>query len=97
MTIDTQQREVLLRTLAEVWPGDEGVKRFGLRYVPEEIEQRYGAWLVPVVPDAPAGSAYQLARDLEHLMEQIENRSSLRVTLFLDPFAGSDRAIAKPA
>lgn len=88
MTPETKsERDRLLKALQDVWRIDEGVRRFNLAFEPDRIEQRYGGWIVPVASGVPTGSAYDLARALDHLREVMEQQTSLSVSVFLKPLA----------
>lgn len=64
----------------------EDVERFGIEADPSAITRVADGWVIPVGTGVETGSAYELARILDRLQEQIESRSQLSVSLFLDPF-----------
>ncbi len=90
-TNGTSDRDRLVRALDEVWTAESSdVKRWGLAFHRDKIAPMYGGWVVPVATGVQGGNAYDLVRSIGHLQELVEQRSSLSISLMLDPFASSN-------
>ncbi len=77
-----------LAAVEDVWRRNAPlVERHRLRYVVGGVSRIGESWFIPLVSDDPAPDAYELARVINNLQEQIERSSSIEVTLALDPAA----------
>jgi hypothetical protein len=78
----------LIKALEEVWiERRDEVEQFGLAIEKDHVAPMYGGWVVPVASGIQGGSAYELVRTLTNLQEITEAKTSLSVSLMLDPFA----------
>lgn len=87
---EKQELKTLWTAIDEAWHENApDVDRFGLIALRAGIQHEHAGWTVPVVAQAPNGSAYELVRVLNLLQESIETKSKLWITLYLDPFANT--------
>lgn len=77
-----------LPALEQVWKVNAAlVNRLKLRFLRNGMAVIGRSWFVPLVSDEPTADAYELARAINNLQEQVERASQLDVTLALDPAA----------
>lgn len=95
MTTPLKVPNELNAAIEKAWTREAArVAQFGLVPILADAKPAASGWAVPVVSDIPTGSAYELTRTLNSLQEIIETESNLSVTLFLDPFAGTQPVFA---
>jgi hypothetical protein len=83
-TNGTAERQRLLDTLHDVWKNDPRVRLFALSFDPGAISHEFGAWQVPVLPNAPTGTARDLIQAVGDIEDAVERRAQLPVTLLID-------------
>ena len=90
-TQHTVERGRLMQALGDVWASESmDVGKWRLVYAPDGIQPMYGGWVVPVSAGVHGGNAYELVRAISHLQELAEVRSSLSISLMLDPFSNGN-------
>lgn len=57
---------------------------FRFTITPEDIEDASGGWAIPVHSDAEDVSAYDVARAIDRIQEELEKRTNEMVVVFLD-------------
>jgi hypothetical protein len=82
-TLD-DDRNRLQETLRRVWSADSAISRLGLSFLPNAIEQQFGAWIVPVNCSSDAGAS-EIISALSHLQDRVEMDTKLNVLLVLEP------------
>ena len=78
--------EKIRKALREIWLEDPIVREYNIRYDETLIEQYNGAYSVPVTTGPLDVEAHALSRALDHLQQQMEQRSNQVVFIILDPF-----------
>lgn len=74
-----------LSALKEVWSQNvDLVNRFQLKYRADGMNVIGRSWYVPLTVGIPEPDAYELARAIDALQEQVERRSGMDVSLVLD-------------
>lgn len=81
-----QERERVIYAVEEVFRTDPTARQFLLRVLTDKVELQSYGWSVPVASGATSGSAYELARAIEHAQEIAENNTRQDLSLYLDAF-----------
>ena len=96
MNSNADDKQRILKALDELWlERRNDVERFGLTVEKTHIAPMYGGWVVPVASGSAGGTGYELARTLTSLQELAEQRTSLSISLYLDPFPPSPNGNGK--
>jgi len=81
-------RDEIIRAVEKVLRSDPQAKQFDLHVLPDHVELQSYGWSIPIASGATSGSAYDLARAIEHAQELAERDTQQDLSLYLDLFGG---------
>lgn len=85
MTVNSSAtRDRIIAAAKRIWDSSPDVKSFALRFEDSAVDESSGGWEFPVMSDLEDPNAYDLARALERIQEQLEGETGEFVTVYLD-------------